>query len=336
MATNKPTKRFSLANLTRSFQTTKVSTPADTTTTTPPPSSSAAAAVLGHKNKRRPEKTQSLYIKPSSPPLTPSEASQAPRQSFQDELPKKSHTQHIKKTIRRSLSVIMYANPGNSSTQQDEKSHLVPVLVTPNVADPMMLMEKKTPAPIVSDSPPSSPSLPPVTKAVKKQPKRILEYDNTIIIEPLTRKSTEEANNKDSSDKEDILILWQGYGYTLEQQPSLSSSPSSSLPSSPLSPSSPLLSSSSSSSSSSLEQEPIEPRPSRPRLEAFDEDRWAGYQGLIHPLFLFDLDEQQCWDALTVAELRRYYDNYGSMMLKQREWRQQQQTLQYHPAAIMT
>ncbi|CAO3599378.1 unnamed protein product [Absidia cylindrospora] len=210
----------------------------------------------------------------------------------------------------------MYANPGSSSTQQDEKSHLVPVLVTPNVADPMMLMEKKNQAPTVSDSPPSSPSLQPV----KKQPKRILEYDNTVIIEPLTRNSNDN-NSTEASNKEDVLILWQGYGYTLEQQPpSLSSS--SSLSSLPSSPSSPLSS-------------PSESRPS-PRLEAFDKDRWASYQGLIHPLFLFDLDEQQCWDSLTVAELRRYYDNYGSMMLKQREWRQQQQTLQYHPAAIMT
>jgi hypothetical protein len=234
-----------------------------------------------------------MYIKPpplptspSSPPLA-SAASQAPRQSFQEELPKKSHTQHIKKTIRRSLSVIMYANPASSSADT-EKSHLVPVLVTPNVADPMILMEEKKKEPPV----------------VKKGPKRILEYDNTIMIEP---------------GKEDVLILWQGYGYTLENSAT---------------------SSCRTSSSSSDDSDTMPPTPTTeppllsgaPHLDTFDHDRWSTYQGLIHPLHLFDLDPSICWPALTVAELRKYYDNYGSMMLKQREWRQQQQTLQYHPS----
>ncbi|KAI8344265.1 hypothetical protein BC941DRAFT_507833 [Chlamydoabsidia padenii] len=266
----KPAKRFSLASFTRSFQ----SNPS----TTEAPS------------RRRLEKTQSMYIKPSptSPPLIPSAASQAPRQSFQEELPKKSHTQHIKKTIRRSLSVIMYANP--SSSDENKKSHLVPVLVTPNVADPMILMEEKK-------------KEEPVRKT--SGPKRILEYDNTVTIEP---------------GKEDVLILWQGYGYTLGNSATLSGRTSSS------------------SDDSSMPPTPTATgMPSSvPYLDSFDQDRWANYKGLIHPLHLFDLDEDICWSALTVTELRRYYDNYGSMMLKQRKWRQQQQTLQYHPTAIMT
>ncbi|KAI8078894.1 uncharacterized protein BX664DRAFT_343004 [Halteromyces radiatus] len=258
----KSVKRFSLANLTKSFQNNHISSP---------PSSPEE-----RNNRRRPDRTQSLFIKPPSPPLSPSKA---PRPSFQDELPKKSHTQHIKKTIRRSLSVIMYANP-SSKHQEEQKSHLVPVLVTPNVEDPMILM---------TDKPTTT-----TTTTEKIKNKRILEYDNNIIIEPIQRKKEEEEKNEE---KDDLLILWQGYGYTLNT-----------------------------STTQSL-----------PCLETFDKERWTSYQGLIHPLHLFmDLDEQLCWQALSVAELRRYYDNYGSMMLKQREWRQQQQTLQYHPTSSIS
>lgn len=65
----------------------------------------------------------------------------------------------------------------------------------------------------------------------------------------------------------------------------------------------------------------------------FEPEVWDAYRGLIHPLHLFNSMEER-WQELSVTELRRYYDNYGSMMLKIREARMTQQQRQYKSSSI--
>jgi hypothetical protein len=65
----------------------------------------------------------------------------------------------------------------------------------------------------------------------------------------------------------------------------------------------------------------------------FEKEIWESYRGLIHPLHLFkesdDVMNRGRWAGLGVSELRRYYDNYGSMMLKIRETRMLEQQQNY-------
>ncbi|KAF1796546.1 hypothetical protein V8B55DRAFT_1469364 [Mucor lusitanicus] len=99
-----------------------------------------------------------------------------------------------------------------------------------------------------------------------------------------------ESKNKDKSDNS-ATILWQGYGYMLADK-----------------------------GESTLEE--LEQR--------FESEVWASYRGLIHPLHLIVVDDDESkWNNLTVKELRQYYDNYGSMMLKIREARMLKQQKQY-------
>ncbi|KAI8876074.1 hypothetical protein K501DRAFT_145324, partial [Backusella circina FSU 941] len=65
----------------------------------------------------------------------------------------------------------------------------------------------------------------------------------------------------------------------------------------------------------------------------FEPEIWEEYRGLIHPLHLFNSMEER-WQELSVTELRRYYDNYGSMMLKIRETRMIEQQRQYKSSSI--
>ncbi|KAI8372864.1 uncharacterized protein BYT42DRAFT_578258 [Radiomyces spectabilis] len=88
-----------------------------------------------------------------------------------------------------------------------------------------------------------------------------------------------------------LTIVWQGYGYSLEKN------------------------------HADLSEMSLN--------ERFENDVWTDYRGLIHPMLLFaDMDES-VWTGLTVSELRRYFDNYGSMMLKIRQTRMLQQQQQY-------
>ncbi|KAI8988014.1 hypothetical protein BDF20DRAFT_853332 [Mycotypha africana] len=73
----------------------------------------------------------------------------------------------------------------------------------------------------------------------------------------------------------------------------------------------------------------------------YEKDVWELYKGLIHPLHIFHdelwtnhphgkQDEQvevasDIWSQLTVKELRQYFNNYGSLLLKLHESRLQQQ-----------
>ncbi|KAG2214386.1 hypothetical protein INT47_000942 [Mucor saturninus] len=119
--------------------------------------------------------------------------------------------------------------------------------------------------------------------------KRPVEYDNSLEIV--------------SEDKE-TTIIWQGYGYTItaEGQEEVSSE--------------------------MITETDLESR--------FEKEIWKSYCGLIHPLHLFQElnDEQEVvnrgrWAGLSVTELRRYFDNYGSMLLKIRESRMLEQQKHY-------
>lgn len=106
-----------------------------------------------------------------------------------------------------------------------------------------------------------------------------------------------------------MTILWQGYGYTVEDNKTEVAS-------------------------EMLVADNTKETPQD--LEArFEKDVWESYRGLVHPLHLFlektdDVLDRGRWAGLSVTELRRYYDNYGSMMLKIRENRMIKQQQQYH------
>lgn len=112
---------------------------------------------------------------------------------------------------------------------------------------------------------------------------------------PIKKKITEYDNTLEvfeSTKKEkndSVTIFWQGYGYMLDNK-----------------------------GDATIEE----------LQQRFEKEVWASYRGLIHPLHLVVEDENK-WDGLTVKELRQYYDNYGSMMLKIRESRMLKQQKQY-------
>lgn len=100
----------------------------------------------------------------------------------------------------------------------------------------------------------------------------------------------------------DTTIIWQGYGYIITKEG----------------------------------QEEVGSELMRDDLESrFEKEIWNSYRGLIHPLHLFKEDSEQevikrgRWAGLSVTELQRYYDNYGSMLLKIRETRMLEQQKQY-------
>ncbi|KAI8390135.1 hypothetical protein BD560DRAFT_380021 [Blakeslea trispora] len=134
----------------------------------------------------------------------------------------------------------------------------------------------------------------------KKDKKKAVEYDNTL----------EVFSNKQN---DAVTILWQGYGYTVQydrETPEVASE---------------------------ILHKPENVTDTPQYLQSrFEKEVWTSYRGLIHPLHLFkttqeeEVVDQGRWAGLSVSELRRYYDNYGSMMLKIRETRMIQQQRQYH------
>ncbi|EPB88459.1 hypothetical protein HMPREF1544_04694 [Mucor circinelloides 1006PhL] len=212
------------------------------------------------KASRRAQKSKSLYIKSfkkvgTSEPLikTSYDASEAVQ----------SNGKEVRNSIRRSLSAVLYASPHGG--EGDNK--LVPILVTPGLSESVGGV-------MISDKPAATEEKP----AAKK---KSTEYDNTL--EVFESKKKEESDNS-------VTILWQGYGYNLEDK-----------------------------GESTLQE--LEQR--------FESEVWASYRGLIHPLHLIVDDDESKWTNLTVKELRQYYDNYGSMMLKIREARMLKQQKQY-------
>ncbi|KAI7900734.1 uncharacterized protein BX663DRAFT_516319 [Cokeromyces recurvatus] len=169
----------------------------------------------------------------------------------------------IRRSIRHSLASVLYAAPHSMTSK--EGNMLVPVLVTSELSESLggVLVAN-------NDKPHSEEE---EEEGQKKKKVQSIEYDHTLEI----------VYNKDS-----MTILWQGYGYTIDEK-------------------------------AIVDTNNI--------MSAYEKDRWESYQGLIHPIHLFSLDI-----TLNVTELKRYYDNYGSMMLKIREIKMlNQQQQQYHP-----
>ncbi|EIE85028.1 hypothetical protein G6F46_007799 [Rhizopus delemar] len=130
-------------------------------------------------------------------------------------------------------------------------------------------------------------------KNIEKKRENPVEYDNTLDI------------FADTIQTNTITILWQGYCYTIN-----------------MSKQDPV-------ASDIFIQDKKELKCLMEDLEKrFERELWENYHGLIHPVHLFqEIDsskqviEHGKWSGLNVRELKRYYDNYGSMMLKIRESR---------------
>lgn len=105
-------------------------------------------------------------------------------------------------------------------------------------------------------------------------------------------------DNKDGTS----LVVWQGYGYVIkEEEPK----------------------------TEDKEEQENDHASSSSLTWSFDKEVWSEYRGLIHPLHLVQEDNDDRWKALTVTELKRYYDNYGSMLLRLREACMKRQQTQY-------
>ncbi|KAI8144715.1 hypothetical protein BJV82DRAFT_512741 [Fennellomyces sp. T-0311] len=111
--------------------------------------------------------------------------------------------------------------------------------------------------------------------------------------QPKKKQPVEYDNTLDiMPEKDQLVIIWQGYGYTHSAQ---------------------------------------DVHAAKAKLDdSFEKEVWTEYRGLIHPLHLFqDQNEDDKWAALSVDELRRYFDNYGSMLLKLRDASMMRQQKQY-------
>ncbi|KAG0167929.1 hypothetical protein DFQ28_002873 [Apophysomyces sp. BC1034] len=311
-------KRFSFAGLTRSFSfsaPTKPTLPptatATATTTTPP--SNTVADSDEDRRRRRTHKSQSLYVK-SFRHLVGKDDKAANGKTFDASEATQKNSKEIRNTIRRSLSAVVYASPISSSDPSNTgPGVMVPVLVTPEMSDAHGGLVMDEPQPIEE----------------KPKRKKKVEYDNSLVV-----MSEEDEEKK----KKTMMIVWQGYGYTVDLEGDVAKG----------------LLGPEEQRTGQTAQESLEKR--------FEQGIWNDYRGLIHPLHLFEPAEQgnnnnnssssnddddrnnsnnnddsnssnnddKRWAGLSVTELRRYYDNYGSMMLKIRESRMVEQQRHYH------
>ncbi|KAI9487061.1 MAG: hypothetical protein EXX96DRAFT_64333 [Benjaminiella poitrasii] len=284
-------KRFSFASFGRSFSfnSYKSTKNKNSTENTSIPKQHHQEEDNKVNQNRRAQKSKSLYIKSfnskdsvgninSKPTFDPSEAIQ-------------TNGKDIRQSIQHSLAAVLYASPHHTTaaTEGKNKGHshnntLVPILVTPEFSESVGGILT------VDDTRQSK-------KEEEMEKKKLpVEYDNRL--EVVTA-----MNAADKDDQHSVTILWQGYGYTLndtkgrlllaEQQTSHDTTP--------------------------LVHEQL--------MRRFEKDIWESYRGLIHPIYLFHQENLPI--QLTVAELRRYYDNYGSMMLKIRESRMLKQQRHY-------
>ncbi|CAO3700923.1 hypothetical protein G6F70_006458 [Rhizopus microsporus] len=202
-----------------------------------------------------------------------------------------SNGKEIRNNIRRSLSAVLYASPQSKDKTGENSNKLVPVLVTPELSESVGGI-------LIDDS--SSKKLQEEIK--KTERKKAVEYDNTLDV------------FVDDTTNDTITILWQGYCYTIK-----------------ISDKNPV-------ASEIIKQENAEMNDIVKDLKArYERELWYTYHGLIHPLHLFkEKDDNQeildtgKWHGLSVGELKRYYDNYGSMMLKIRESRMLEQQRHYY------
>ncbi|KAI9499298.1 hypothetical protein BDB00DRAFT_228095 [Zychaea mexicana] len=236
------------------------------------------------RRSRRAQKSQSLYLqsfrnltnkRPTSAQYDPAEANQA-------------NHKEVRSTIRRSLSAVLYATPQQQKQQSSGSAGLVPVLVTQDLSDRHGGMI--TPHDESANKKKAQEKEAEAAATKEKKQQQAIEYDNTLDIIP-------------DSKKEELVIIWQGYGYTQ-----------------------PINSTDSNKRNIDVAKQELDDR--------FEKEVWTKYRGLIHPLHLFqDADDenegQDKWGALSVEELRRYFDNYGSMLLKLRDRSMMRQQRQY-------
>lgn len=242
-----------------------------------------------NKSKRS-QKTKSLYIKSFRKPTEEKTIAT----SYDEKEAAQSNGKEIRNSIRRSLSAVIYATPQVKGKQGENDNKLVPVLVTPGLSESVGGI-------LIDDS--NNLRRQKEQEAEKKpdKKKKAVEYDNTLDIFP------------DSSECDSITVLWQGYCYTVktdEKDPVASE----------------ILANKEKEVNSLVED----------LVKRFDKEIWNSYHGLIHPVHLFqDKDNKEQvieagkWNGLSVEELKRYYDNYGSMMLKIRESRMIEQQRYY-------
>lgn len=133
---------------------------------------------------------------------------------------------------------------------------------------------------------------------------KMINNEKTIEKSTKKKKPVEYDNSLEVvSEDQATTIIWQGYGYTIaaEGQEEVASE--------------------------MITETDLESR--------FEKEVWKSYSGLIHPLHLFqEMNEEEIvnrgrWAGLSVTELRRYFDNYGSMLLKIREARMLEQQKHY-------
>lgn len=141
------------------------------------------------------------------------------------------------------------------------------------------------------------------------------DVSDKIITESAERKPEQELKKKPKrpveydntldiidSKNDELTLIWQGYGFIC-----------------------------------STRQEGLVPSMDKETLmNLYENQVWSEYRGLVHPLHLFEDATDERWSALTVSELQKYYNNYGSMLLKLRDAsmrRQQQQYIAMGPAA---
>ncbi|KAG2220129.1 hypothetical protein INT45_006157 [Circinella minor] len=252
------------------------------------------------KRRRRAQKSQSLYLQ-SFRNLTSNNNNKSRPTSTQYDPAEVQQANHkeVRSSIRRSLSAVLYATPQSKQQQQSGGSAgLVPVLVTQDLSDRHGGM-------ITSDDIEKKQE-----QTVKKKKEKSVEYDNTLDI--IT----------DSKDNQ-LVIIWQGYGYLHsmkkkdkkkegeEQQQQQQQQ-------------------------KELADNDVLLNNTKENLDnRFEKEIWSGYRGLVHPLHLFqdnpenETETQEKWASLSVDELRRYFDNYGSMLLKLRDASMKRQQRQY-------
>ncbi|KAI9257903.1 hypothetical protein BY458DRAFT_518473 [Sporodiniella umbellata] len=203
-----------------------------------------------------------------------------------------SNGKEIRNSIRRSLSAVIYAAPQYKEKQGENDNKLVPVLVTSGLSESVGGI-------LIDDSNLKKEKELEESKKKKSKP---VEYDNTLDV------------FSGNDERETLALLWQGYCYTIK-----------------INENTPVV-------SELLNGEEKDLKALAESLKSrFQNDIWESYSGLIHPVHLFEdngkkeqIVKNGRWNSLTVEELRRYYDNYGSMMLKIRESRMVEQQRHYH------
>lgn len=210
---------------------------------------------------------------------------------------KQSNGKEIRNSIRRSLSAVLYASP--HSSQEEGKGSGKTNNLVPVLVTPGL--SDSVGGILIDDGTKNKVMEENKEKlSVDKKKKKSVEYDNSLEV-------------FSSKDDKSTTIVWQGYGYTISKEGQEEVA------------------------SEMITDDVVQDLESR-----FEKEIWESYRGLIHPLHLFQESDMEIirrgrWAGLSVNELRRYYDNYGSMMLKIRETRmleQQKHYQQLHAAEI--